>query len=132
MAGTIVAGLASGFDWQSMISQLTDVERAPERQLQTQQSTLQRRNSAYGTIASELTMLKTYVDALKDPQLFNSRTSQVGDSTVLTASAVASAPSGSYTFNFTQLATASIQKGATDAGSSLSATNDVSGLVLSD
>src|SRR5437867_10621988 len=115
MAGTIVAGLASGFDWQSMVSQLSDVERAPERQLQSQQSTLQRRNSAYGTIASELTMLKTYVDALKDPQLFNSRISQGGDSTVLTASADASASTGSYIFNFTQLATASVQRGLTDA-----------------
>jgi len=132
MAGTIVAGLASGFDWQSMVNQLSDVERAPERQLQSQQSTLQQRNSAYSTIASELATLKTYVDALKDPQLFKGQTSQVGDSTVLTASADASAPLGSYTFNFTQLATASAQKGLADAGSSLSATNNVSGLVLSD
>src|SRR6185369_7063414 len=123
MAGTIVAGLASGFDWQSMVSQLSDVERSTERQLQSQQSTLQRRNTAYSTIASELTMLKTYVDALKDAQLFKSRTSQVGDSTVLTASADASAALGSYTFNFTQLATSSVQKGTADAGSSLSTTN---------
>src|SRR5947199_8905922 len=111
MAGTIVAGLASGFDWQSMVSQLSDVERAPERQLQSQQSILQQRNSAYGTITSELTSLKTYADALKDPQLFKSRVSLVGDSTVATASADASAALGTYTFNFTQLATASVQRG---------------------
>src|SRR5437016_9254512 len=131
MAGTIVAGLASGFDWQSMVSQLSDVERAPERKLQSEQSVLQRRNTAYGNIATELAALKTDVDALKDPQLFNSRLSQVGDSAVASASADASAALGLYTFNFTQLATASLQRGASDAGARLAAADDVSALVVS-
>ena len=38
---------------------------------------------------------------------------------------------GSYTFDITQLATTSVQRGGTDAGRELNATNDVSGLLLS-
>jgi flagellar hook-associated protein 2 len=38
---------------------------------------------------------------------------------------------GSFNFSFTQLATAAAQQGATNAGKALNATNDVSGLVLS-
>ncbi len=126
-----LSGLASGFDWHSLIDQLSQVERVPEQRLQASQSVLQQRKTAYSNVAAELSALKTQVDALKDPQLFSTRLTQVGDDSVLTASAGPSAALGAYTFNFTQLATASAQRGANDAGSKLNATNDVSGLVLS-
>jgi len=126
-----LSGLASGFDWRSLIDQLSQVERVPEQRLQASQSVLQQRKTAYSNVTAGLSALKTQVDALKDPQLFSSRLTQAGDDSVLTASADPSAALGTYTFNFTQLATASVQQGANDAASKLNATNDVSGLVLS-
>src|SRR2546423_2776361 len=126
-----LSGLASGFDWHSLIDQLSSVERAPEQRLQANQAILEERNIAYGHIATELTALKTRVDALKNPQLFSSRLTQVGDDTALSASADSTAAPGTYSFNFTQLATASSQRGVADVGSKLNSTNDVSGLILS-
>ncbi|HEY0454969.1 MAG TPA: flagellar cap protein FliD N-terminal domain-containing protein, partial [Verrucomicrobiae bacterium] len=82
-----ISGLASGFDWQSLISQLANVERAPENRLRSEQGTLAQKNSAYSSILTQLNTLKTKVDALKDPKLFQSRNTTVGDSSVLTASA---------------------------------------------
>ncbi len=126
-----LSGLASGFDWHSLIDQLSQAERVPEQRLQESQSVLQRRKAAYSNVAAALTALKTRVDALKDAQLFSARLTQVGDDSILTASAAPTAALGTYTFNFTQLATTSVQRGVSDAGARLNATNDVSGLVLS-
>ncbi len=126
-----VAGLASGFDWRSLVEQLADVERAPEQRLRVEQGLLLQRNTAYGNILAQLTTLKSKIDALKDPALFNTRQSSVGDSTFLTASVSTGAAVGVHTFDIHQLATASAFQGAADTGQKLNATNDVSGLVLS-
>lgn len=125
-----LSGLASGFDWKTLVAQLTNVERAPEQQLQAQQSTLNQQNSAWGNIKSLLSTLQTRVDALKDPTLFDSRTSQVADATVASANVTDGAPLGNYTFNITQLASASQQVGTAHVGGPLSATANVSSLVV--
>src|SRR5487761_2791362 len=104
-----LSGLASGFDWQTLVSELANVERAPEQLLQAQQSTMNQQNSAWGSIQSLLSTLQTRVDALKDPTLFDSRTTQAADTTVANASVTSGAPLGNYTFNITQLATAARQ-----------------------
>lgn len=127
-----VSGLASGFDWRSLVDQLVDVERAPERRLRLEQSRLGQRNSAYTSIVGAMASLKTRVDALKDPALFSSRGTKVGDATVASASVSGSAALGSYSFNVTQLATASARSGTGNVGRPLSATNDVSALLLKD
>lgn len=129
MAFTI-AGLASQFDWQSLVEQLTEVERAPQRLLETEQIGIDSRNITYGALVTELGVLKNRVDALKDASLFNSRKSAVGDDTVASATAATSAAIGSYSFAFTQLAIAAKQVGATNVGAAISATSDVSGVVL--
>ena len=92
-----VSGLASGFDWRSLVDQLADVERAPEQRLRTEQGILLQRNTAYGNILAQLTTLKSKIDALKDPALFKTRQTSVGDSTFLTASASADAAVGVHT-----------------------------------
>ncbi len=126
-----VSGLASGFDWRSMIDQLADVERAPQRRLLSEQVDLGSRNTSYGEILNGLTQLKTRSDALKDASLFLSHSTSVGDSTIASATAGTAAASGTYSFNITQLATASLQQGTTNMGRALNATNNVSSLVLS-
>jgi flagellar hook-associated protein 2 len=126
-----LSGLASGFDWQSLVEQLTEVERAPEKRLAAEQDVLGQQNNAYGSIVTQLNVLKNRADALKDAALFGSHTTEVADSTIASASAGTGAAVGSYTVNISQLATASSQQGTANAGSALNATDDVSGLVLS-
>jgi flagellar hook-associated protein 2 len=131
MAGIQLSGLASGMDWQSLVTQIIQADRAPETQMQTEKSTIQQQKTAYTNIQTQLNTLQTKLQTLTDPSLFDSRTSQVDDSTVASATAAAGATQGSYVFNFTQLATAASLQGSTNIGKSLNSTNDVSGLVLS-
>ena len=127
-----LTGLASNFDWEPLVEQLTELERVPQQRLRAEQSILQQRNTAYGAIVTQLQALKTKIDALKDPTLFSARQPKVGDAGILSAVATGSAALGTYTFDILQLATAASQRGTVDIGQKLSATNDVSGLVLSD
>lgn len=131
MADLGLSGLASGFDWRSLVDQLTEVERAPQTQLLRQQASLTTVNTAYGTVNTYLTSLQTKVDALNDADLFNQRAATSSDSDLATATADAATPLGKYTFAISQLATTSVQQGSADAGAALNATSDVSALVLS-
>jgi len=127
-----ISGLASGFDWKSLVSQLMDVERAPETQLRTEQSTLQERNNALGSISTELGVLQNRVNVLKDPTLFDSRLATSSSTTAATASAANGTAIGNYSFAVDHLATAANQVGTSDVGAKLSNTNDVSGVALKD
>lgn len=118
-------------DWRTLVDKLADVERAPQKRLQSDQNKLQQTNNSYGSIKTQLTTLQARITTLKDSSLFESRSAQSSDATVATVTAAAGAPVGSYSFNIQQLATAGFQRGASDIGAGLSATDDVSGLVLS-
>src|SRR2546422_29913 len=124
-----LSGLASGFDWRSLVDQLTQVERAPEQRLRSEQTTLQQQNQAYSSIKTQLSALQNRIDVLKDPGLFDSRQTLSSDAATATATAGAGTTLGSYVFNFTQLATAAKQLGTAGVGRTLSPTNDVSTLV---
>lgn len=126
-----VAGLASGFDWRALVDQISNVERSPQRGLLTEQNTLQQRNDAYTGIKTQLAVLQSRVDALKEPSLFEARLAAAGDATIASASASAGAAQGSHAFDFVQLATAAQRLGSANVGAPLSATNDVSALTLS-
>ena len=62
--GLGLSGLASGFDWHSLVDQLTQAEQVPETLLQQQQVKLQTQNNAYGSLVTEFGVLKNAVDAL--------------------------------------------------------------------
>src|SRR5437867_6955 len=98
-----ISGLVSGFDWRSLIDQLMQVERAPEQRERSNQDRLKQRNTAYSGIQTQLETLKTRIDALKDPVLFNSRLATPSDATAASATASAGAAVGTYTFAFSQL-----------------------------
>ncbi len=127
-----ISGLASGFDWRTLVDQLADVERAPERSLLKEQTTLQQRNNAFSSIKTQFGVLQNKVKALTDSSLFDSRGVLVSKTSAATASAGAGTPLGSYKFVVSQLASAAALNGAGDVGAKLSATNDVSTLALSD
>jgi flagellar hook-associated protein 2 len=126
-----LSGLASGFDWRAFVDQMVEVERIPQQRLLLEQNTIEQRRNAYTAIKTQLAVLQNRLTSLKDPDTFESRTSQVSDGNAATVSAGAGAPLGSYAFNFTQLATSAKLNGASNIGAPLSTTNDVSGVVLS-
>lgn len=126
-----LSGLASGFDWQSLVDQLIQAERAPEGRLTSQKTALGQKNTAYGNIVTQLQALQTTVDALKDPSLFGAKTTSVGDSSMVAATAGNQTAAGSYRFTISQLATNSAWNGAGNVGQPLSSSDDVSALVLS-
>ena len=121
-----LSGLASGFDWKSLVNQLADVERTPQKRLRSEQATLQNRNNAFGSIKTQLSVLKNRLDSLSSNDVLQARKATVSDSTVLTANAAPGAASGTYTFNITQLATASKTIGASGVGGNLYPSNNVS------
>jgi flagellar hook-associated protein 2 len=127
-----LSGLVSGLDWKTLVDQLADAERTPQTRLRIEQNTLGKQNTAYAAIQKEIEALKTRVEALNDSSIYDTRLSASLDADIATSTAGAGTALGSYLFNITQMATAARQLGATGVGSSLSATNDVSGLVLSD
>jgi flagellar hook-associated protein 2 len=126
-----ISGLASGFDWRTFIDQMIQVEQQPETKLRTSQNTLNQRNNAYGSIKTELGVLSNRIDDLKNASFFDTRTAQTSDSTLATATASNGAALGQYDFEVTTTATASAQLGTADLGAALSATADVSGVILS-
>src|ERR1043166_4245292 len=120
-----LSGLASGFDWKTVVNQLVDVERTPEKRLSADQNAIQQRNNAYGAIKTQLTVLQARVDTLADSSLYESRGTQVDDSAVASATVGVGAPLGRFTFDFQQLASAARQVGTNDIRKPLSATDDV-------
>ncbi len=131
MADLGLSGLASGFDWRSLVDQLTQVERSPQTLLRRQQTTLTSINTAYGTAKNNLVALQTKVDALNEASLFDSRATTTSNEDVATATADAGTALGTYSFNIGRLATASAQQGSASVGSALNSTSNVSALVLS-
>jgi flagellar hook-associated protein 2 len=108
-----ISGLASGFDWKSVVDQLTAVERTPQATVRTEQATLSRRRDALGQIATQLTDLQTKATALGDATLYTRRSGGASDSSVATVSAADGAVTGTNTISVLTLATPSSWLGAT-------------------
>lgn len=125
-----LSGLASGIDWTSLVSQLVEVERAPETALRTTQSKLQTQNNAYQSLGTQMTTLQDSISDLLDPSTFDSRATNLSNSTVASATAADGAALGTYTFNITSLATDAVLKGTAATAQHLSPTDDVSSLVV--
>lgn len=127
-----LSGLASGFDWKSVVEQLTQLERTPQTRLRAEQDATNLRASAYKSIQTQVSNLRARSEALKSTDLFNARAANTSDSAVATATAGPGAAVGSYVLNVTKLSKAAAQQGSVNVGSALSAGDDVSGLVLKD
>ncbi len=125
-----LSGLASGFDWRTLVDQLTELDRLPQKRLSAEQATYQESRNAYGSVLTQCNVLRGRVDALASPDLFNQRTVSVSDDTAAIASATSAAMEGSHTFQVIQLASASRQIGTSGVSRPLNATTDVSSLVL--
>jgi len=82
-----ISGLESGLDWQSLVSEIEQADRAPETVLQNQQTTIQGQNTALGAIITALKAVQKDVTALQQDSLYDACSASVGDSTVLSATA---------------------------------------------
>lgn len=125
-----LSGLASGFDWKSLVDQLVEVERTPQVRMFTEQQAILTRKTAYDSVSTQLNVLKNRVDELNDDDLFDSRLATSSDDAITTVSAAAGTTLGTYAIDILQLASAAVQRGTADIGSALSASTDVSGVEL--
>ena len=111
-----LSGLASGFDWKSVVDQLVEVERAPQRRARREQYEVSEKNRILSLIKDELSALQNKSKVLKDSHLYQSRTTSVSDSTIGSSSVSSGAALGNYEFEFFQKATTGSQRGGVDAG----------------
>lgn len=98
----------SGIDVTSVVNQILDADRAPERLWQTQQATLTVQSTAWTGISTTLTSLQSKVNNLKD--VFGAITAMTAVSSqpaILTATAGTSAASGNHVVVVNGLATTS-------------------------
>jgi len=119
-----VAGLASGFDWKTMVDQIADIERGRQRTLLADQGTYELKKSLLSSIGGKLESLENKAEALANTELYDSRTVNSSE-THLTASASAGTASGDYQFDIYQMATTAKQLGTSDIGKKITATNSL-------
>lgn len=125
-----VAGIASGLNWQSIVQELAQAERAPETQWQQQQSAINTQNSTFSTIASQLTTLQTDIQNLQAASLYQGASVQSSNSGVATGAAASGTPLGNYTFNITQLATAAQINGTANISQAISPDGNLSNVTI--
>ncbi len=131
MAGLQLAGLASGFDWKSLVDSLMSLERVPIQRLESEQVVNIRKNNALTELGTRLKALQTANDALNDTDLFNARSASSSTTgSTWNAGVIAGATTGTHTFNVTRLATSASQRGAADIAEGIATTTDVSGVTL--
>ncbi|GII20347.1 flagellar filament capping protein FliD [Planomonospora parontospora] len=107
MAGSTVDGLVSGLSTSSLISQLMQVERAPQTQLKTKVSVQEKVKLAYQAINTKLAALKSSADdMLKATSWQLAKVSS--SSTSVTPTTTPGAVPGSVTFNVTGVAKAQV------------------------
>jgi flagellar hook-associated protein 2 len=108
LTGSSTTSSSTGLDVQSTVDQLMYAERAPERLLQNQQSTLNAQQSAFNDINSKLAVLEQKLYELRDPSgAVNARSAASSNTQLLTASADAGATTGPHTVTVERLATVS-------------------------
>jgi flagellar hook-associated protein 2 len=106
MASVSSAGIGSGLDVSSIITQLMAVEKAPLTQMQKDASKVQSKLSAYGTIQSHVAALRDAASKLTQPATWGDTTATSSDSSVVTAATDSSAVAGNYSLTVQQLASA--------------------------
>lgn len=126
-----LSGLASGFDWKSLVDQLMEVERAPITRLTAEKTKNSSKVSALTNLGTKLTALETSATALGADGAFGLRTATVATTgSTWSASATGKTPIGTYRVAVSQLAAPAQRNGAADIGSGLSPTTDVSATTL--
>ena len=105
MAGLQASGIGSGLDINGLVSQLVAAERGPfEQRIRRSETKVNTQISAFGQLRGALSELQSSLESIKSETSFRSRKAESTDKTVFTASAAASAASGSYAVEVRELA----------------------------
>lgn len=105
MATISSLGVGSGLDLNGLLDQLEAAERSKLQPIQQQIKTQETKISGYGQFQSSLSQFQDAANALSNPDLFGSLTTDVQGNAVM-AAADATATPGSYDIEVAQLATA--------------------------
>lgn len=97
-------GVGSGLDINSLVNQLMTLEARPATLLNNREASYQARLSAFGQLKSVLSPMQTALASLKSASNFQAMRATVGDSTVASALASATAAKGSYSLEVQQIA----------------------------
>lgn len=122
------AGIGSGLDVESIVTQLMAVEQQPLAQLQERAEKVQTTLSEVGKLQSHFSALQDKSRALTSLTLWNSASATSADTSAVTASTSGSAAAGSYAVQVNRLATA--QNLTSSALSSSSATLSAGSLTI--
>jgi flagellar hook-associated protein 2 len=99
-------GIASGLDVNSLIDQLVAVDKQPLVNLQQREASYQAQLSAFGSLKGSLSTLQSAMQSLSTVSSFQQVSADVGDTTLLTASATSDVAAGTHTIDVQQLAQA--------------------------
>lgn len=117
MASSTVSGVGSGIDTQAIVKALVDSERSPKaNQITTQTTKASTSLSGISVIKSALDTYRTAIAKLNTDASFNGLSVSSADEKIAKATIDATATSGTYALNVTQLATASRVTTAVFAG----------------
>ena len=133
MPGIQLSGLASGLDWRTLVDQLMTAERVPQDRLRSEKAFGAQKTSALENLSTQLTALRDSIKSLAGDSgnVFANRSATLGNATSpWSVAASAEAETGSYQIQVTQLATKAQRVGASNVGSALSTSSDVSGLTV--
>jgi len=97
-------GLGSGLDVNTIVSKLMEIEQQPLTALQTKETALQTRISAFGSVKGALSSFQSTLTAMTTRQGFQSMNASVGDASSMVATLGTGATAGSYALNVTALA----------------------------
>jgi flagellar hook-associated protein 2 len=100
------AGIGSGLDVKSLITQLVAVERKPIDLLKTAATGIQTQISSYGKVQSLMSTLRDTSAALAKSSLWTQGTATASDTTVLTASSTGSVSAAEYNVQVNHMARA--------------------------
>lgn len=98
------AGIGSGLNIESLVSQLMSLERRPLAALKSRENDFQGQLSAYGRLQGAMSAFQNAMKGLSTPEKFKIFTNTSSDASVLTASSDSSAAAGVYAVNVDRLA----------------------------
>ena len=129
MAGSAsIGGIVSGFDTDTIISQLTSLQRAPSLRLSGQKTKLTEKLSAWDSLKGQMATLKQSAGEIGQAAAFGRNSAVSSDTGALTVSATADADPGAYEVTVIETARAHVVKsqGYADTTSATVGTGTVS------
>lgn len=127
---TNFAGLGSGLDLNTIISQLVQVERQPITRIKSRQDLVRKQISALEGISARVSILATASSALANPSRWGGVKVASSDTSVATVSSAGTGSSGTLAFSVTSLASSHALRSSGTLASTSDAATSSSRLIL--